>query len=227
VALDGREIRDRYIPRSQRRDWAAPFDSDDELFETLHRLAGLVHLVALLCLYAVFSVKEPAEIDHDDRWPNLSDDVVFNRSVVLEVAIGEMQHLRWANQLLAGVAETIGKPYEPAVVPPPLFLPDDHGGWNQPAVLEPLTLAVLQTFVDVERSSATSTGSTPGSPRRCGRTAFPAPCTSSRRTSPRRVRSISCTSVTCSRTRRSTLRAGFVDSRCGRRCDIRSADRRG
>lgn len=117
-----------------------------------------MHLVALLCLYAVFSVKEPAEIDHDDRWPNLSDVVVFTRSVVLEVAIGEMQHLRWANQLLAGVAETIGKPYEPAVVPPPLFLPDDHGGWNQPAVLEPLTLAVLQTFVDVERSSAYNDG---------------------------------------------------------------------
>ena len=54
------------------------------------------------------------------RWPTLSADVMFTRSVLMEVAIGEMQHLRSANRLLWGLAEQLGQPIEPSVIPPAL-----------------------------------------------------------------------------------------------------------
>lgn len=89
-----------------------------------------------------------------DRWPTLLQDVTFTRSVLLEVATGEMQHLRWANHLLWGLAEATGHPFTPAVVPPALVLPAPPGGDGRPAQLAPLTLNTLALFVDIERSSA-------------------------------------------------------------------------
>jgi hypothetical protein len=158
VVLEGREVDSVYISRSRARDWAVPFDSTEEMWNRIVELAGLEHLVALLYLYALFSVRDADEaqeqVDRDGLWPTLPDDVTFTRSVLLEVATGEMQHLRWANHLLWGLAEATNRPYQPAVVPPALVIPDPAGGPGQPAELAPLTPDMLQLFIDIERGSA-------------------------------------------------------------------------
>lgn len=160
IVLEGRETEGSYIPRSAARDQAVPFSTNDELWDRIVELAGLEHLVTLLYLYALFSVIEPEQAPEQapergaGRWPTLADDVTFTRSVLLEVATSEMQHLRWANHLLWGLAGAIGHPYEPAVVPPALALPAPPGGAPRPAQLAPLTLDTLALFVDIERSSA-------------------------------------------------------------------------
>ncbi|MGH4024117.1 MAG: ferritin-like domain-containing protein [Pseudonocardiaceae bacterium] len=157
VVLEGRETDGLYIPRSAARDQAVPFATDEELWERIEELAGLEHLVALLYLYALFSVLDPAQArqrQQDGRWPTLADDVAFTRSVLLEIATGEMQHLRWVNHLLWGLAEATNRPYEPAIVPPARVLPAARGGAPRPAELAALTPDTLALFVDIERSSA-------------------------------------------------------------------------
>lgn len=156
IVLEGRETEGSYVPRSAARDQAVPFSTNDELWDRIVELAGLEHLVTLLYLYALFSVIDPGQAPERGagRWSTLADDVTFTRSVLLEVATSEMQHLRWANHLLWGLAGTIGHPYQPAVVPPALALPAPPGGVPRPAQLAPLTLDTLALFVDIERSSA-------------------------------------------------------------------------
>jgi hypothetical protein len=179
VVLEGRENDGRYLPRSQSRDQAVPFPTVDELVKRITALAGLEHAVALLYVYALFSV-----IDHDEaanvtgsddgQWPTLVQDVAFTRNVLLDIAVGEMVHLRLANHLLWGLAEATGRPYQPAIVPPALTLPDSAGGPGRPTVLTALTPQTLQDFIDIERSSAfidgqyarvTATLRQPGYPR--------------------------------------------------------------
>lgn len=152
VVLEGRETGGPYVPRSAERDQAEPFATGEELRQRIAQLAGLEHLVALLYLYAMFSVVPPAAAPAlgGTRWPFLRDDVTFARSVLLEIATGEMQHLRWANHLLWGVADVLGHPYSPAVQPPADALP----GLPGPAELTPLTPAAIARFVAVEQSSA-------------------------------------------------------------------------
>jgi hypothetical protein len=156
IVLEGRETAGSYLPRSAARDQAVPFPTNDELWDRIVQLAGLEHLVTLLYLYALFSVIEPEQAPQRSggRWPTLAEDVTFTRSVLLEVATAEMQHLRWANHLLWGLADAIGHPFEPAIVPPALELPAPPGGAPRPAQLAPLTLNTLALFVDIERSSA-------------------------------------------------------------------------
>ncbi|MGH4017833.1 MAG: ferritin-like domain-containing protein [Pseudonocardiaceae bacterium] len=157
VVLEGREAAGLYIPRSAARDEAVPFATAEELWKRIEELAGLEHLVALLYLYALFSVIDPAEAQQRQQgglWPTLADDVAFTRSVLLEIATSEMQHLRWANHLLWGLAEATNRPYEPAIVPPARVLPAAHGGAPRPAELAALTADTLALFVDIEQSSA-------------------------------------------------------------------------
>jgi hypothetical protein len=174
IVLEGHESDGFYVPRSARRDHAEPFTSDDELIARIRELAGLEHLVALLYLYALFSVidEDEATAASDGRWPTLTADVRFTRSVLMEVAIGEMQHLRSANRLLWGLAEQLGRPVEPSVIPPALALPaamaaptdsaapvgqpEQPGGQRgpQPARLAPLALETVDLFINIERSSA-------------------------------------------------------------------------
>ncbi|MCA1671284.1 MAG: ferritin-like protein, partial [Actinobacteria bacterium] len=157
VVLEGRETDGLYIPRSAARDQAVPFRTDEELWKRIEELAGLEHLVALLYLYALFSILDPAQAQQrqqDGLWPTLADDVAFTRSVLLEIATSEMQHLRWANHLLWGLAEATNRPYEPAIVPPARVLPAAHGGAPRPAELAALTADTLALFVDIERSSS-------------------------------------------------------------------------
>lgn len=149
IVLEGRESDGFYVARRASRDQAVPLGSTDELYARIKELAALEHLVALLYLYALFSVIEPAA----GQPASLAQDVAFTRSILLEVAIGEMQHLRAANLLLWGLAEHTGRPPEPYVIPPATTLPVDGRPQPMPAVLAPLTLDTVKAFIDIERSS--------------------------------------------------------------------------
>ncbi len=97
VVLKGKEISQIY--RAPTAETANPFDSPDELAAKLVDLAGLEHVLCLEYLYAMYSLLTPAEIDRH-TWPKLGDDLTFVRHELLLIAVGEMRHLRWVNQLL-------------------------------------------------------------------------------------------------------------------------------
>ena len=199
IVLEGRESDGLYIPRSQLRDEAIPFSSAQELRERIVELAGLEHLVALLYLYGLFSVitsEDAARIATDGDWPTLVEDVRFVRSMLTEVAIGEMQHLRAVNLLLWNLDKRSGETSRPAVVPPARVLPQPGGKEPLPAKLSPLTLDTVQLFINIERSSAFIDGQNMRrSPPRSGSPVIPQGFSSWRPRSPRKGRSISSNSA--------------------------------
>jgi Ferritin-like len=94
IVLLGHEIASAFPARES--DAANPFETADELAKTLVGLATLEHAVALEYLYAMYSVKEPAKA----AGQSLKDAVTFVQHEMLVIAVSEMRHLRWANQLL-------------------------------------------------------------------------------------------------------------------------------
>jgi hypothetical protein len=156
IVLGGSETPAVYLPRSA--DLANPFASPDELGAKLSQLATLEHVLALEYLYAFYTVKAPEETTASlSTWPHLRDDVTFIRHFVLVVAVGEMLHLRWANQLLWELAEAGFFP--PGKYGPQLgvaaSIPASAGGPGQsrPRALRVLDPAVLADFVAVEQPS--------------------------------------------------------------------------
>jgi len=161
IVLEGREIGDLYIPRSRSADNARPYANPTELRDQLQTLASLEHLVALLYLYARYSVMTPDEVEAIARHPplpTLSEDVAFARHVLLDVALSEMQHLRWVNQILWSLFEAQLVPgwdvYEPSVTRPSLVVPGAGGRPDTPAVLAPLTPETAALFVAIEEPSS-------------------------------------------------------------------------
>ena len=151
--IEGREIQGTYARVEQPR--AVPYGSPGEMIDELEQvLAPLELTLALEYLYALFSVRSPEEVPHD-RWPTMRDDVTFMRRFVMFVAVGEMTHLRWANQLLweldrAGLFPK-GRQYQP-IVEPALMVPSSRKGWR-PRTLQPMTEETVQRFVTGERPS--------------------------------------------------------------------------
>ncbi len=160
IVLEDRESSGLYVPRSRAADNARPYATPAELRDQLVTLAGLEHLVVLLYLYARYSLisRQEAEalVEKTGRWRNLPDDVEFARHQLLEVAVSEMQHLRWVNHILWGLSETSLLPdwkYTPSVTQPLLEIPGSGKVATQPARLGPLDPAALQLFVDIEEPS--------------------------------------------------------------------------
>ncbi|MFM0670229.1 ferritin-like domain-containing protein [Paraburkholderia sediminicola] len=158
VVLENREIGSAYVPRSRRADHAQPYSSPAELRDALELLAGLEHLVILLYLYARYSVLHPEQARDGGagQWPTLADDTEFLRHQLLDVAIGEMQHLRWVNQLLADIAASDlirGWQYVPAVRPPALVIPAAGRVPEQHAMLAPLDGKLIELFISIEEPS--------------------------------------------------------------------------
>lgn len=144
--LDGREIGDVY-----RRDPAAreapPYDSIEAMIDDLRtRLAPMEMTLAVQYLYACFSLRSPDEI-HPERWQTLPDDLVFARRFLIGVAIGEMTHLRWANQLLW---ELSGDDYEPVLQPAATIAYGAERDKTHPRSLRPLTPETLDSFIAIE-----------------------------------------------------------------------------
>jgi hypothetical protein len=156
IVLGGKESPTVYLPRSA--DLANPFDCTDELARKISQLATLEHVLAVEYLYAYYSIKTPAEAAASlAAWPHLRDDVTFIRHFILLVAVGEMLHLRWANQLLWELADR-------RLIPPGKYGPQlgvaetipvsaAGGGTGRPRALRPLTRQVLADFVAVEQPS--------------------------------------------------------------------------
>ncbi|WP_292292456.1 ferritin-like domain-containing protein [Marivita sp.] len=65
-------------------------------------LAPLEFTLSMVYLYAFFSLRAPEDISEDERrdWPDLADDLRAARQLVLSVALSEMTHMRWVNQVL-------------------------------------------------------------------------------------------------------------------------------
>ncbi|HWW84993.1 MAG TPA: ferritin-like domain-containing protein, partial [Vicinamibacterales bacterium] len=161
IVLRGRELEGAY--QVGEAETANPLPSPDSLGETLVELATLEHAVALEYLYARYSLKSSTETA-DKR---LADDLVFVRHELLLIAVSEMRHLRWANQLLwslehdgmltkklgpsLGVATEIPRPA--AAARPQLPVPKVASPAMRPRELRPLEPAVLADFVAVEQPS--------------------------------------------------------------------------
>jgi len=154
IVVGDHEIPPVYFPRSA--DSASPFASSTELAQQLSYLATLEHVLALEYLYALFSVRGPDEQgDVFKHWLTLRDDVTFIRHIVLLIAVGEMLHLRWANQLLWELADAglikradFGPQLGVAAI-----VPVSAAGGPRPRALRPLTREVLADFIAVEQPS--------------------------------------------------------------------------
>jgi hypothetical protein len=161
IVLQGREIGGIYQP--QQPENANPLATPDDLAEKLAQLATLEHAVALEYLYAMYSLKDPSTITDS----SLKDDLTFVRHEILFVAVSEMRHLRWANQLVwslehagllkkkvgpsLGVAQQI--PVSTDQSRPPQLPPIPGTGLTRPASLRTLQPDVLQDFISVEQPS--------------------------------------------------------------------------
>lgn len=153
--IGGREVGATYQPPMA--PVAKPYASPQEMIADLRtRLAPLELTLAYQYLYALFSLKDPPPSPKPGTppapWPTLAADLVTARQFVTLVAVGEMTHLRWANQLLweldrAGFYPP-GEHYEPVLEP--LGSPTQILDIKLPA-LRPLDLQALNDFVRIER----------------------------------------------------------------------------
>jgi hypothetical protein len=96
--VGGREIGEVWQPPAA--EVARRYGSRAAMVDDLrNRLAPMEYALACRYLYALFSLKGPDEAPAD-RWPTMADDLHAARQSLTLVAVGEMTHLRWVNQLL-------------------------------------------------------------------------------------------------------------------------------
>jgi Ferritin-like len=160
IVLEGREVSSIYHPREI--DKMNPYESADQLAEKLMELATLEHVVALEYLYALYSLKTPEEGGEGTK-----NDLTFVRHEILFIAVSEMRHLRWVNQLLWSlehddmlsqkVGPSLGVANEVPVADdksrPPQLAQRPSAGKMRPRQLRPLEPDVLQDFISVEQPS--------------------------------------------------------------------------
>src|SRR5262249_17106462 len=99
--VEGAEIGRSYRPPVPNRE--GTYQSPQELIDRLEQNLGPMELsLAIQYLYALFTLRDPSEVDDDQhrRWPALRDDLKAARQFILMVAVSEMTHLRWVNQIL-------------------------------------------------------------------------------------------------------------------------------
>ena len=147
--LEGQEISGDYCPSESRA--AAPFPSTARLIRELETVLGPLEIaLALQYLYALFSLKQPEEV-RDSEFAGLADDLAGIRQQLLLVAVGEMIHLRWVNQILWEL-DRCGLGHEGWHYTPILH-------WNNPPrttdgkliELRPMTPDMVDRFIEVER----------------------------------------------------------------------------
>ncbi len=151
VVIADTEIGASYVP--EQIDAANPLSSPAELAKELREnLAGLE--LALICeyLYARFSLLSAEQAARATQWPKLAEHVTFARHYLMLVAASEMQHLRWANELLWILYDHGLVPsYDPVLVPVKC-IPDGKGGFR-PRRLRRLEADALGDFIAVEHPS--------------------------------------------------------------------------
>jgi hypothetical protein len=156
IVLGNTEIGERYVPPKE--DGARPFQSRRELIDHLRqRAAPLEMALAIEYLYAMFSVISPDEAEalssKAGRWPTLAADVAFVRHRLKLIAISEMEHLRWANQLLWELNEQQPSGRFRPVLHQARMIPTSGGGPPRRHQLRRLSFKVLKEYIAVERPS--------------------------------------------------------------------------
>ena len=136
--VNGRECGQSYKPETPPQ---GPILTLDEIKAELTYLATVEHSLAVQYLYAYYSVNTPYEEPND---PDLRSFRLWKgANEIFKIAIDEMRHLRWANQVL----KLLGAP---TIVKRAAKL---GRRFEIPFYLQSLTNAQLQWFVDVERPS--------------------------------------------------------------------------
>src|SRR5205823_1133361 len=92
----------------------------------------------------------------------LSDVLVFAKHEILRIAVSEMRHLRWANQLIWELEHAVltTQKFGPALeIADKVPIIDDKGQHlERPRALQILTACVLQDFIGAEQPSGTIEG---------------------------------------------------------------------
>lgn len=153
--IGGREVGAVYVPPESEKIHAYP--SYAAMIDDLRgRLAPMELTLCYLYLYGLYSLLDPAEA-HAKTWPTMPADLARARQFVTLVAVGEMTHLRWVNQLLWELDRVrlypAGQHYEPVVEPLPVRQLPWRPGEVFPLTsgLERLTPEVLAVYAEIER----------------------------------------------------------------------------
>lgn len=146
IVLENREIQDVYKKFHQLGSTQNEDISLEALKVRIERLAKLEYSVSLMYLYAFYSVKSPEEVVCS-KWHNIDKDVAYARHTLLQIAACEMQHIRWANQMLWEVSAALNIPYHP-VLEHTDILPCIKG--DKKITLNSLTPEILDVFVLLE-----------------------------------------------------------------------------
>jgi hypothetical protein len=155
IVLDRKEISSIY--RAPLDIPAIPFSRPEELGQELHRLASLEHVLALEYLYSLYSLRSPNDPDMQDlrrRFPSLPDDLVFVRHELFAIAVSEMRHLRWVNEMLAVLHHErilIGE-FDPELGLAQ-DIPTEPGNPPRRRELRPLYPRTLDDYIAVEKPS--------------------------------------------------------------------------
>ncbi len=148
IVVEGRET-GTFYEAAPDQSFVGPYPDRKAMIDALGaKLAPLELVLTMQYLYAYFSLADPEQVDHA-RWPALKDDLIFARRAILGVSIGEMTHLRWANQMLW----TLQGPdvYEPVITPAQSIRTGPDPSQNYPRTLSPLTPDTLDRFIEIER----------------------------------------------------------------------------
>ncbi|MGY6697372.1 MAG: ferritin-like domain-containing protein [Roseinatronobacter sp.] len=127
-----------------------------------NKLAPLEFTLSMVYLYACFSLRAAEEVSPSERatWPDLPDDLRLARQLILSVALSEMTHMRWVNQVLWMLDRAGLYPqgqYQPVIRPDLEALPsanaadDDNALEALVRLLRPATHDVIAEFVRIER----------------------------------------------------------------------------
>lgn len=140
-----------------------PYPSTADVIRDLtEQLAPLEFTLSMVYLYACFSLRAPDEVTAEERrvWPDLADDLRAARQSILSVALGEMTHMRWVNQVLwtldrggfypDGHYQPVIRPLSPTSIDPITGKPP-QGTDIRVRTLRPATLDTIADFVEVER----------------------------------------------------------------------------
>lgn len=133
--IGGREIGATWQPLAA--ELVQPGSRDEMIRDLRERLAPMEYTLGCLYLYGLFSLKSPDEAG-TDRWPTLAADLAAVRQSITLVAVSEMTHMRWVNQLLW---ELEGAAYAP------VMRPSTQG----PEAALPLRVLDAQALVDYEK----------------------------------------------------------------------------
>jgi hypothetical protein len=155
IVLNNTEIGSVYLPPTP--ETAEPYGSPAELYGVIRdTLAPLEMTLAIEYLYAAFSLIPRNTAD--PHWPDIGEHAEFVRQYLLLTAVNEMQHLRWANELLWVLAKTNPSlpPFTP-VLKIATVIPMGPGQ-SRPSALRPLEPRVLEDFIAVEEPSGTIDG---------------------------------------------------------------------